>query len=143
MGFILLEYHHERKSLQKLRVSPTIISFAPKLFDLLILLLTSPGERIFLPDFGTPLKDLIFDPNDSTIADRAKTMISNSISQWEPRIIVDQINVTTTVDRSILSPYDDLSQSGAILTIQIAFRSDDNIAEVQSLVLEVPLPGGS
>ena len=111
--------------------------------DLLILLLTSPGERIFLPDFGTPLKDLIFDPNDSAIVDRAKTMISNSISQWEPRIIVDQINVTTTVDRSILSPYDDLSQSGAILTIQIAFRSDDNIAEVQSLVLEVPLPGGS
>jgi phage baseplate assembly protein W len=111
--------------------------------DLLILLLTSPGERIMLPDFGTPLKDLIFDPNDALIVDRAKDMIASSIDQWEPRVTVDQIEVTVGGDRAILSPYDDLAQSDAILTIRIQFRSEDNIAEFQDLVLEVPLPSGS
>lgn len=30
--------------------------------DLLVLLLTNPGERVMLPEFGTPLKDLMFQP---------------------------------------------------------------------------------
>ena len=54
--------------------------------DLLILLLTSPGERVMLPTFGTPLKDLIFEPGDASLVSRARQMIINSITQWEPRI---------------------------------------------------------
>jgi len=109
--------------------------------NLLQLLLTYPGERVMLPDFGTPLQDLIFEPNNSTLAARAKKMVIDSISMWEPRIAVDQINVTSTVPTNILSPDDDLTQTNAILTITIQFRNPNNITETEKLVLEVPLPG--
>lgn len=110
--------------------------------DLLILLLTNPGERVMLPEFGTPLNDLFFDPNDATLAARARQMIIDSITQWEPRIAVDQIAVTTTADRNMLSPDDDLTEMEGILTITIQFRDPGNVTEKHALKLEVPLPGG-
>ena len=110
--------------------------------DLLILLLTSPGERVMLPTFGTPLKDLIFEPGDQTLVARAKQMIIDSIQQWEPRISVDAINVTLGAPTSILNKNDNMTEINAILTIQIQFRSPDILTEAQELVLEVPLAGG-
>ena len=110
--------------------------------DLLILLLTSPGERVALPDFGTPLKDLIFEPGDASLVTRAKQMIIDSIKKWEPRIAVDQINVSLGAPSSILNKNDDLTEKNAILNINIQFRDPDVLTESQSLVLDVPLPGG-
>ena len=37
--------------------------------DLLQLLLTNPGERVMLLDYGTPLRELIFEPDDSSLDD--------------------------------------------------------------------------
>lgn len=110
--------------------------------DLLILLLTYPGERVMLPDFGTPLKDLIFEPGDTTLVAQARQMIINSIQKWEPRITVDQLNVTLGAPTSILNTNDDLTEVNAILTIQIQFRDPEVLTEAQELVLDVPLPGG-
>ena len=109
--------------------------------DLLILLLTNPGERVMLPDFGTPLRNLIFEPNDQTLVAQAKQMIIQSISTWEPRITVQQINISTVVDTSILSPADTLQDLGNILSIQILFFDPESIQNVQELILEVPLGG--
>lgn len=103
--------------------------------DLLILLLTYPGERIFLPGFGTPLKDLIFDPNDASLAIRAQQMIAQAISDWEPRISVDQIEVTNGFN-------DNTTAQDHVLSIKILFRDEDNITVQQDLVLEVPLATG-
>lgn len=107
--------------------------------DLLILLLTTPGERIFLPNFGTPLKDLIFDPNDATLEERARQMIIDSVTQWEPRIVVDQIEVSSIVPKSYLSDDDDQTETKSILTITIHFRDPGNITDNQQLVLDIPL----
>jgi phage baseplate assembly protein W len=49
--------------------------------DLLILLLTYPGERVMLPEFGTPLQDLIFEPGDKTLISQARQMIIKSITR--------------------------------------------------------------
>lgn len=110
--------------------------------DLLILLLTYPGERIMLPTFGTPLKDLIFEPGDNTLVSQAKTMIVNAIQTWEPRIAVDAINVSLGIDNSLLNPNDNLTEINAILSIQIQFRDPDILTVAQELVLDIPLPGG-
>ena len=40
--------------------------------DLLILLLTNPGERVMLPDFGAGLNRLMFEPNDSILVLQTK-----------------------------------------------------------------------
>lgn len=114
--------------------------------DMLILLLTNPGERVFLPTFGTPLNQLIFEQNDAVLETQARQMIINSIQTWEPRITVQQISVTSgalgTFDTSELNPNDQNLDTNHILGINIQFFDPQNIKEVQQLVLEIPLAQG-
>jgi phage baseplate assembly protein W len=107
--------------------------------DILILLYTEPGERVMLPNFGTPLRQLAFDQNDSTIQFKAKNIISTAIKKYEPRVVVTGIDVSNVPDPSILNPLDDGTQTAHILSIKILFVLPQNQNEVQQLVLEVPL----
>lgn len=107
--------------------------------DLLILLLTYPGERVMMESFGTPLKDLLFEPADSALLARARTMIIDSIAQWEPRVTIDQIEVSFGPSRSVLNPEDDYTENNSILLIQIQFRDPEILTEANELVLELPL----
>lgn len=108
--------------------------------DILQLLLTVPGERVMLPDFGTPLNRLIFEPNDPLLKETAKNMIINSINKWEPRVIISNIDVSIpTLDD--LNPTDSGDELESILKITIKFIDPDNISEVNELKLTVPLGG--
>lgn len=110
--------------------------------DLLILLLTNPGERVMLTDYGTPLRKLVFEQNDSTLRLQAKQMIINAIEEWEPRIVVEAIEVTGYQEDSINSV--DLREDlDYILTIKIKFFDPHNIQNIQTLALEVPLASSS
>jgi len=53
-----------------------------------------------LPDFGTPLKRLIFEQNDAATAESARQMIIDSIRKWEPRVVITDVEVSTTAERS-------------------------------------------
>lgn len=110
--------------------------------DLLVLLLTNPGERVFLPGFGTPLRELVFEPNDLGLEAKARQMIVNAIQQWEPRVVVQQIEVTTNRANISLDPQDDFSESYSVLGIKIVFVDPQNIQDIQELKLEIPLSGG-
>ena len=46
--------------------------------DLLHLLLTNKGERLYLPDFGSDLKKYIFEPNDSVTHEQIKDKIGRA-----------------------------------------------------------------
>jgi phage baseplate assembly protein W len=111
--------------------------------DLLVLLLTEPGERVMLPEFGTPLKKFLFEPNTSLLVDSVKETISNSIKMWEPRIAVSQIEVTNSAEAigESLNPDDKREDLEHILLIRILFTDFDNIQQVQELKLEVPFGG--
>lgn len=106
--------------------------------DLLILLLTNPGERVMLPTFGTPLRRLVFEPNDTTLQMTARDMIISAIEMWEPRIVVDAIEVGGA-DLDSLNPADLEEDVDYILSIKIKFFDPQNIQNLQSLTLEVPL----
>ncbi|MFH0344330.1 MAG: GPW/gp25 family protein [Chromatiales bacterium] len=55
--------------------------------ELLQLLLTSPGERLFLPEFGGGVRKLVFGV--------AKARITNALSRWlGHRLTVELIDVT-------------------------------------------------
>jgi len=111
--------------------------------DLLALLLTEPGERVMLPDFGTPLKQFFFEQNDSVIVERVREEIANSIRTWEPRIAVTAIEVSNSHESVApsLSPMDDGESSDHVLMIRIQFTDFDDVQSVQELKLEIPLGG--
>lgn len=110
--------------------------------DLLVLLLTEPGERVMLPEFGTPLKQFFFEPNDTELVSRVKEVIAASIKTWEPRIAVTNIKVSTQetddISRS-LNEDDPREDIGHILLVSIQFTDFDNIQKVEELKLEIPL----
>lgn len=110
--------------------------------DMLTLLLTNPGERVMLPAYGTPLRKLIFEPNDPALREKAKAMIANSIKLWEPRVAVQQIDVTSKIEEITLHNDDPRTDLEHILVIRILFVDPQNIVEVQELKLEIPLSGG-
>lgn len=64
--------------------------------DLLQLLLTVPGERVFRPTFGTILRSSIFEQLDSRQILAIRDSISESIRTHEPRVNVVKLNLTAT-----------------------------------------------
>ena len=54
--------------------------------NILQILLTNPGERVRLPEFGSRLRELVFEPNDAILEGLAKIYIKEAIERWEDRI---------------------------------------------------------
>ncbi len=63
-----------------------------------IILSTAPGERVMRPTFGCRLHDLVFDPNNSHTAARARRYVEEALGMWEPRIRVDEVHVRQGTD---------------------------------------------
>lgn len=55
---------------------------------ILLLLSTTPGERVMRPDYGCALERLVFSPNDDTTAGLAIHFVRRALNRWEPRIDV-------------------------------------------------------
>lgn len=62
--------------------------------EIIQLLLTNPGERPFLPDFGGGVRRLVFEGNDDITRGMAKAVITQAISHWlQQRVKLLAINV--------------------------------------------------
>jgi len=59
--------------------------------DLLHLLLTNKGERLYMPDFGSDLKKYIFEPNDNITHDQIKNNLNETINRYIPNLTIDSI----------------------------------------------------
>ena len=59
--------------------------------DLLHLLLTNKGERLYLPDFGSDLKKYIFEPNDDVTHEQIKDNLNATIKRYMPNLTIDSI----------------------------------------------------
>jgi uncharacterized protein len=57
------------------------------------LLLTTPGERVDLPQFGCGLRSLVFGPNTDALAATVKLRVIQGLSQW----LADAVNVVDVV----------------------------------------------
>ena len=82
--------------------------------ELIQLLLTSPAERSFLPEFGGGARRLVFDGTGEMTAAMAKAMITQALTRWlQTRITVDALDVRS---------------EDTTLTVELAYRvagSDD------------------
>ena len=58
-----------------------------------VILLTEPGERVRLPEFGAGLGRFLFEPNIPATHIAIARHITQSLMRWEPRIRVAQVEV--------------------------------------------------
>jgi phage baseplate assembly protein W len=59
--------------------------------DLLHLLLTNKGERLYMPDFGADLRRYIFEPNDKKTHNEIKDHLNEAIKKYLPNLQINSI----------------------------------------------------
>ena len=67
-----------------------------------MVVLTSPGERVMSPDTGVGIKNYLFEPATSGLANRIKSRVASQISQYVPYVKVLNIAVNMVPDEGTL-----------------------------------------
>lgn len=77
-------------------------------------LFTAPGERVNRPEFGTPIKDLVFEGLSDTLVSTTEQMVHGALIRWLDTLIsVESVSVEA-VDSTLT------------VTIIYALRGDDD-----------------
>ncbi len=63
-----------------------------------VILMTEPGERVMLRQFGAGLKRFLFQPNVVATHRQIEDAISNAIGRWEQRVEVTDVSVVASPD---------------------------------------------
>ncbi len=63
---------------------------------LLLLISTTPGERVMRPEYGCDLHQLVFAPNDLTTHGLAIFAVRQAVDRWEPRVEI--VGLDTELD---------------------------------------------
>jgi len=64
---------------------------------------TAPGERPMRPEFGSRISEHVFGPANASTAGQLAYEVRASLERWEPRIDVDDVDVTfDAVDSGVL-----------------------------------------
>lgn len=82
--------------------------------DLMHLILTQKGKRLYNPDFGTNLIRFIFEPNDTLTHTDLKNEIINVTKKYLPKLQIDEV----VVEQSAQSEY------AATVTIKYSITND-------------------
>jgi len=79
-----------------------------------VILRTRLGERVYRPDFGSRLSELVFAPLNSQTLLLIQLYVEEALIQWEPRIILE----------AVLTEPD--PEGRGLVTITIQYRADEN-----------------
>lgn len=63
-----------------------------------VVLLTEPGERLHLPEFGGGAGRFLFEPNTVGTRRRVQERIEEALRRWEPRIALESVTVEEDPD---------------------------------------------
>jgi phage baseplate assembly protein W len=99
--------------------------------SILIILDTSPGERVMRPDFGCGLRRYLMEPNTPATRAAIAREIEAGLRAWEPRIVVGTVDVTPTDD-----------PSAVLVSISYTLARDQSVDIVQ-VTVPVNATGGS
>jgi phage baseplate assembly protein W len=90
--------------------------------DLLHLLLTRKGQRLYNPEFGTRLLEYIYEPYDELTFSEVREEIDTAVKTYLPQVNLDNL----TVEPSPLSEY-------AVL-VTIEYTITDNLFELSEII---------
>ena len=107
-----------------------------------MLLLTSPGERVGIPQYGVGLKRFLFEPLSSGVVNSINNTIKNQMSKYLPAVRIDDI----LFDSALNNPA--LAQSNPhLLRISINYtitpintRGSLTLDVTDTLITEAPSP---
>lgn len=91
--------------------------------DLMHLLLTRKGQRLYNPDFGTNILQYIFEPNDSFTWGDIKEEVKASVKKYLPKLNINDISVTQS----------DKTEYAA--TIRLDYSISDNVFEINDSII--------
>jgi phage baseplate assembly protein W len=58
-----------------------------------LILLTYPGERVMRPEFGSLLRDFVFESATSETIGRLRREVRSALERWEPRAEINDVTV--------------------------------------------------
>jgi phage baseplate assembly protein W len=61
--------------------------------DIRVILLTEPGDRLMIPEFGAGLGRFLFQPNTVATHRLIEERVSRALTLWEPRIRLESVTV--------------------------------------------------
>lgn len=91
--------------------------------DLMHLLLTRKGQRLYNPDFGTDLLTFIFEPNDTKNLSDIKDSVSVSVKKYLPNLTITSLTVTPSED------------SDYAAVIRLDYTISDNVFDIVDFVI--------
>ncbi len=95
--------------------------------ELLQLLLTSPGERLWLPEFGAGVRKLVFEPASEVLRGVVKARITNALSRWlGQRLTVQDIDVVWDEGDAVMEVSVSYRPAGTDDTRVIKFQRKSN-----------------
>ena len=97
--------------------------------NLKMLVLTSPGERVMIPEYGVGVRRMLFEPISPQTRATLRQRIIDQIAKYTPYILISKLDVTTT-DK------DARTQDNTIY-ITLVYKIRGLAAKSQSLNIEV------
>ncbi len=86
-----------------------------------VILMTELNERLHLPEFGGGLNRFLFEPNTATTRQLIRDRITKALARWEPRIVVQTVNVEP-------DPQDQQSAIAAIYYKLVATQATERVS---------------
>ena len=83
------------------------------------LLLTSKGERIMQPEFGTRIRSSVFEQNTDQLQDVLSTSLQDDIEFWLPYIVINSIDVIQNEHNVNIAIHFKVTETGANLVINV------------------------
>ncbi|WP_404786865.1 GPW/gp25 family protein [Altericista sp. CCNU0014] len=72
----------------RVQLSETILNIEE---SIQIVLRTQLGERVYRPDFGSRLSELVFAPMNAQTLLLLRLHVQEALTQWEPRIVLEDV----------------------------------------------------
>jgi len=85
---------------------------------------TEKGERVMLPEFGSRLRRLVFEPLDEILENQIRREVAEAIARWEDRIWLEDVRVEP----------DTLVEHGVIIILR--YRLKDEIQDTKEYTLK-------
>lgn len=90
--------------------------------DIVHIILTQKGERLYLPEFGTNLRKFIFEPKDAPTYNDMRREIREAITTYIPNLTIDEIEI------------DDSEEQPHFAKIRLDYTITDDVFESKDFV---------